>query len=77
MLGTIGIIAWAVFAFNGIALFANLSIGKFMFNSDIMFMRILMDPEGTSESVRHAAHKTIKHAGWFAISGAILFMLYF
>jgi len=76
MLSAITSILWLVFLYNVIALAGCIFLGKFLFNSRILFLRILMNPAGTSESVTKAAGKAIRFAGWAAISGALLFLIY-
>ena len=77
MLGIIKLVLWVIFIFNLLALIGRLSIGKFLFDSDILFLRILMDPDRTSKSVLEQADRTLRTAGNVAIFGAILFLIYF
>lgn len=76
MLGAIVSILWLVFLYNLIALAGCLFLGKFLFNSNILFLRILMNPTGTSKSITKAAGKAIRFAGWAAISGILLLLIY-
>ena len=77
MFGIIKLVLWIIFIYNLIALAGRLSIGKLLFESDILFLRILMDPDGTSQSLLHQADSTLRTAGRVAIFGAILFLVYF
>ena len=77
MFGIIKLVLWIIFIYNLIGLAGRLSIGKFLFESDILFLRILMDPDGTSKSLLHQADSTLRTAGRVGIFSAILFLIYF
>ena len=70
-------VLWCIFIVNLIRVVGYIGLGNFLFHSNILFLRVLMDPNGTSESFRNATHKTIRAAGWTVISGVILFLIYF
>lgn len=70
-------ILWVVFIFNLIQLVGMITIGKFLYNSNIFFLRVLMNPAGTSKFVTNAAGKALRHGAWVLGSGALLYLICF
>ena len=70
-------ILWIVFFLNLIRFLGVMGIGNFLYNSKIIFLHALMNPDGTSRFVSDAAKTALASAGYAFMAGIVLYHIYF
>lgn len=77
MLKLIYAVIWIVFLYNLFAIIGYIFLGKFMFATNIIWLRALTNPSETADSVGKAAKGIVKHSLYTIASGILLFLIYF
>lgn len=75
-MGTICLIVWVMLIYHGLALAGCIFLGKFMFQTNLIWLSAILEPSRTSKSIASTASLAIRHALWTVGYVAVLFVLY-
>ena len=78
MLQIIVSIIWIIFIWNLLALIGCIGFGRSLLsrNSNLIFLRAIIDPDGTEKFLRRTAVDTVRYVAWAIGSAAVLALIY-